>query len=154
MVDATDTGIIGVRDRALVLLGFAGAFRRSELVALEVEDCTFGKDGLTVVLRRSKTDQDESWPEEWNRLRIEPRDLSGSDGSGVGANGGDHVWTIVPFDQPPCEGAGRPSVQYRRSSSVGTSAMAVCSGRTGRNAGAIETRAGEVSSSFPSFWDC
>lgn len=58
IVDATDTGSIGLRDRALVLLGFAGAFRRSELVALEVEDCTFGKDGLTVTLRRSKTDQD------------------------------------------------------------------------------------------------
>ena len=41
MVDATDAGIIGVRDRALVLLGFAGAFRRSELVALDVEDCNF-----------------------------------------------------------------------------------------------------------------
>ena len=58
MVDATDTGIIGTRDRALILLGFAGAFRRSELVGLDVEDCTFGKDGLTVTLRRSKTDQD------------------------------------------------------------------------------------------------
>jgi integrase len=58
MVDATATGIIGVRDRAMVLLGFAGAFRRSELVALDVEDCAFGKDGLTVTLRRSKTDQD------------------------------------------------------------------------------------------------
>jgi integrase len=58
MVEATDTGIIGTRDRALVLLGFAGAFRRSELVGLDVEDCTFGKDGLTVTLRRSKTDQD------------------------------------------------------------------------------------------------
>src|SRR5580698_2463430 len=58
MVDATDTGIIGTRDRALMLLGFAGAFRRSELVGLDVEDCTFGKDGLTVTLRRSKTDQD------------------------------------------------------------------------------------------------
>jgi len=57
MVDATDTGIIGVRDRALILLGFAGAFRRSELVGLDVEDCAFGKDGLTVTLRRSKTDQ-------------------------------------------------------------------------------------------------
>src|SRR5437870_11024554 len=58
MVDATGAGIIGARDRALILLGFAGAFRRSELVALDVEDCTFGKDGLTVTLRRSKTDQD------------------------------------------------------------------------------------------------
>lgn len=58
MVDAADDGIIGARDRALILLGFAGAFRRSELVALDIEDCEFGKDGLTVTLRRSKTDQD------------------------------------------------------------------------------------------------
>ena len=58
MVDATDSGIIGLRDRALILLGFAGAFRRSELVALDATDCAFGRDGLTVTLRRSKTDQD------------------------------------------------------------------------------------------------
>jgi integrase len=58
MVDATDAAIIGSRDRALVPLGFASAFRRSELVRLDVEDCAFGKDGLTVTLRRSKTDQE------------------------------------------------------------------------------------------------
>jgi site-specific recombinase XerD len=58
MLDATDAGTIGARDRALILLGFAGAFRRSELVALDIEDCIFGKDGLTILLRRSKTDQD------------------------------------------------------------------------------------------------
>jgi site-specific recombinase XerD len=57
MVSATDAGLIGLRDRALVLLGFAGAFRRSELVGLNVDDGTFGKDGLTVTLRRAKTDQ-------------------------------------------------------------------------------------------------
>jgi site-specific recombinase XerD len=57
MVDAADGGTIGARDRALILLGFAGAFRRSELVGLDVDDCAFGKDGLTVTLRRSKTDQ-------------------------------------------------------------------------------------------------
>jgi integrase len=58
MVGATDDGLIGARDRALILLGFAGAFRRSELVALDVADCEFSKDGLTVTLRRSKTDQE------------------------------------------------------------------------------------------------
>lgn len=58
MLEATDEGLIGLRDRALILLGFAGAFRRSELVSLDVEDCGFSKDGLTVTLRRSKTDQD------------------------------------------------------------------------------------------------
>lgn len=58
IVDSTDSGLIGLRDRALILLGFAGAFRRSELVGLDAEDCAFGKDGLTVTLRRSKTDQE------------------------------------------------------------------------------------------------
>jgi integrase len=58
MIAATDAGAIGARDRALVLLGFAGAFRRSELVGLDAEDCAFGKDGLTVTLRRSKVDQE------------------------------------------------------------------------------------------------
>jgi site-specific recombinase XerD len=58
MVDTTDTSVIGTRDSALLLLGFAGAFRRSELVGLDLEDCAFSKDGLTVTLRRSKTDQD------------------------------------------------------------------------------------------------
>ena len=58
MLDATDAGVIGIRDRAIILLGFASAFRRSELVRLDLEDCTFTKDGLTVTLRRSKTDQE------------------------------------------------------------------------------------------------
>jgi site-specific recombinase XerD len=57
MLDVTDAGLIGLRDRALILLGFAGAFRRSEVVGLDVNDCIFNKDGLTVTLRRSKTDQ-------------------------------------------------------------------------------------------------
>ena len=48
----------GCRDRALLLLGFAGALRRSELVGLDVADVTEGTDGLTVHLRRSKTDQE------------------------------------------------------------------------------------------------
>jgi site-specific recombinase XerD len=58
MVAVTDPGIIGARDRAIILLGFAGAFRRSELVALDASDCVFGRDGLTITLRRSKTDQE------------------------------------------------------------------------------------------------
>lgn len=51
------TGTRGIRDRALILIGFAGAFRRSELVALQHDDIAFVKEGLTLVLRRSKTDQ-------------------------------------------------------------------------------------------------
>lgn len=58
MVEACDAGMIGLRDRALILLGFAGSFRRSELVSLDAADCEFGRDGLTITLRRSKTDQE------------------------------------------------------------------------------------------------
>lgn len=46
------------RDKALLLVGFAGAFRRSELVALRYEDITEFDNGLELLLRRSKTDQE------------------------------------------------------------------------------------------------
>jgi integrase len=48
----------GLRDRALLLLGFAGAFRRSELVALDVADIEETETGLLVTIRSSKTDQE------------------------------------------------------------------------------------------------
>jgi len=46
----------GVRDRALLLAGFAGGFRRSELAALQIEDLEATAEGIVVRLRRSKTD--------------------------------------------------------------------------------------------------
>jgi integrase len=49
----------GARDRALLLLGWAGAFRRSALVSLDVADLLFTPaDGVAVTLRRDKTDQE------------------------------------------------------------------------------------------------
>lgn len=45
------------RDRALLLIGFAGGFRRSELVGLNVEDIEIVRQGLVVTITRSKTDQ-------------------------------------------------------------------------------------------------
>jgi integrase len=48
----------GRRDRALLLTGIAGAFRRSELVALDVEDIRLVPEGMLVSIRRSKTDQE------------------------------------------------------------------------------------------------
>ncbi|MDQ4078353.1 MAG: tyrosine-type recombinase/integrase [Chloroflexota bacterium] len=48
----------GKRDRALLLVGFAGAFRRSELVSLTVSDVRESSDGLILTLRYSKTDQE------------------------------------------------------------------------------------------------
>ena len=47
-----------IRDRAMLLLGFALAARRSELVALDVEDMEFTAKGALVTIRRSKTDQE------------------------------------------------------------------------------------------------
>src|SRR5246127_4398433 len=58
MVALAPPGLKGQRDRALLLLGFAGAFRRSELVALDVADIAETETGLLVTIRRSKTDQD------------------------------------------------------------------------------------------------
>jgi integrase len=46
------------RDKSCLLLGWAGAFRRSEIVSLKVCDLTFTAEGLTVRLKRSKTDQE------------------------------------------------------------------------------------------------
>lgn len=50
--------LMGARDRAIVLLGFACASRRSEIAALNVEDLTFTSGGLVVKLTRSKVDQE------------------------------------------------------------------------------------------------
>jgi site-specific recombinase XerD len=58
MLRHTPTGAIGLRDRALLLVGFAGAFRRSELVSLDRPDLAFTSEGLLITLRRSKTDQE------------------------------------------------------------------------------------------------
>ena len=46
-----------LRDIALILIGFAGGFRRSELVSLEYEDIEFVREGVKIFVKRSKTDQ-------------------------------------------------------------------------------------------------
>ena len=56
MLDALDEGLLGIRDRALLLVGFTGGFRRSELADLDVADITETADGLVIRVRRSKTD--------------------------------------------------------------------------------------------------
>jgi site-specific recombinase XerD len=58
IVQSLPETLLGLRNRALLLLGFTGAFRRSELVSLDVSDYEVTKDGLVIVLRRSKTDQE------------------------------------------------------------------------------------------------
>ena len=58
MLDAMGERLIDARDRALLSFGLASAMRRSELAALEVADLTEAPDGLHVLIRRSKTDQE------------------------------------------------------------------------------------------------
>ncbi|GIW88258.1 MAG: integrase [Isosphaeraceae bacterium] len=57
MVEHLPDSLLGVRDRALLLLGYAGAMRRSELVGLDVTDLAIAEEGLVVIIRKSKTDQ-------------------------------------------------------------------------------------------------
>ncbi|MCF8475861.1 MAG: site-specific integrase [Pseudolabrys sp.] len=58
MAPPADGSLTALRDRALLLLGFAGAFRRSELVTLDVADIEEVAEGLRVTIRRGKTDQE------------------------------------------------------------------------------------------------
>ncbi len=46
-----------IRDKTIILLGFGGGFRRAELVAIDYEDLEFVREGVKVMIRRSKTDQ-------------------------------------------------------------------------------------------------
>jgi site-specific recombinase XerD len=45
------------RDKALILIGFSGGFRRSELVNIDLDDLEFTKEGVKIFIKRSKTDQ-------------------------------------------------------------------------------------------------
>ena len=46
-----------IRDKALILVGFSGGFRRSELVNFEYDDVEFVNEGVKIFIKRSKTDQ-------------------------------------------------------------------------------------------------
>ena len=46
-----------LRNRTLILIGFGGGFRRTELISIDYEDIDFVKEGVKITLKRSKTDQ-------------------------------------------------------------------------------------------------
>lgn len=64
--------LAGRRDRALLLIGDLGAFRRSELVALDAEDVAETDAGLRIRLRRSKTDQEAAGTEKGIPRKADP----------------------------------------------------------------------------------
>ena len=58
VIDEQQTEIIKkFRDRSIILIGFSGGFRRSEIVGLDYDDLEFVKEGLKINIKRSKTDQ-------------------------------------------------------------------------------------------------
>lgn len=57
MLSHTPGNLRGIRDRSLLLLGFTGALRRSELCGVRVEDIEFNAQGIILTIPRSKTDQ-------------------------------------------------------------------------------------------------
>jgi site-specific recombinase XerD len=60
LLAAWPKNLLGLRDRALILIGFAGAFRRSELCAVTVFDLCFSASWLVISVPRSKADQEQA----------------------------------------------------------------------------------------------
>ena len=58
MIAALPDTLVGVRDKAILLLGYTAGMRRSEIVGLDVEDVVFEPEGAVVTIRRSKRDQE------------------------------------------------------------------------------------------------
>ena len=46
-----------LRDKSIILIGFGGGFRRTELISIDYEDLEFVPEGLKITIKRSKTDQ-------------------------------------------------------------------------------------------------
>ena len=46
-----------LRDKSLILIGFSGGFRRSEIISIDYEDLEFVEEGLKIIVKKSKTDQ-------------------------------------------------------------------------------------------------
>jgi site-specific recombinase XerD len=90
----------GLRDRALLALGFAEAFRRSELVALDVADIEWMDAGLTVTIRRSKTDQEGQGVKGGHPVRVGPVNLPCAHTAGVARHREDHRRRHLPAGGP------------------------------------------------------
>ena len=99
-IDALPDTLLGKRDHAILVIGFAGAFRRSELVALTMEDIQITGEGLIVTLRRSKTDQEGQTMVRGLPERNECGDLSGEGLGTVGDSGEDHIRADLSSGQP------------------------------------------------------
>jgi integrase len=102
MAAVTGDTMKGRRDRALLLLGFAGAFRRSELVALDVGDLKFVQAGVRVTIRKSKTDQEGPRCDHCHRTRLVC--LSDQSDPRLDPIGWHYAWAGIPADQQGRQG--------------------------------------------------
>ena len=57
VIDLNKSNSRKIRDKSIILLGFSGGFRRSEIVSLDIEDIEFVSEGMKIHLKKSKTDQ-------------------------------------------------------------------------------------------------
>ena len=57
IIHRMDDSIVSIRDKAILLLGFMGAFRRSEIVSIDLEDMVRSPQGIIITIKHSKTDQ-------------------------------------------------------------------------------------------------
>ena len=92
-----------IRDRAMLLPGFAGVFRRSELASLDAEDVELVPEGLRIRLRRSKTDQEGRGRLVGVPLGPPRRDVPGAGRPGLGRGSSDLGRATLPHRRP-----GRP----------------------------------------------
>jgi site-specific recombinase XerD len=72
-IDAQPNSLVGMRNRALLAVGYLGGFRRSELVRIRVQDLSFVQQGVVVLLPKSKTDQEGQGKEKAFPYMEDPR---------------------------------------------------------------------------------
>ena len=97
--------LAGRRDRAILLVGFCGAFRRSDLVNLDIEDLAKADEGLVLMLRKGKTDQKREGRKIEDSLWQGSFDLPCAGHLRMDCRGSDHV--RAPFPAPSRSTAGR-----------------------------------------------
>lgn len=96
LVAACPKNLSGTRDKALFLISFAGAFRRSESSGLNVEELKFCREGVVCTLRRSKTDQEGARPRGRHSIRQRQNNLPYPRTQYVAQTSKDQLWPSLP----------------------------------------------------------
>jgi hypothetical protein len=140
LVAACPGDLAGLRDRALLLLGFAGALRRAELVGLDREHLRFTETGLRLLLPRPKTGG------QGGRTRPQPRQAA-RDLPGAGGRG----WRPRPASTARCSArstaGATSSIPGSAATPCGRSTMIPEPNRAGRFVGRAQAAVGNIGAS-------